>query len=75
MVTDESKKLLTAVGAYTEGLKDKDKTVPAVREITSGGKQIFHLSLPLKLAPMRKRPVKTGPLLKRLKDCRLLGNS
>ena len=33
MVTDESKKLLTAVGAYTEGLKDKDKTVPAVREI------------------------------------------
>ncbi|MEC9278302.1 MAG: hypothetical protein VYC23_03255, partial [Chloroflexota bacterium] len=33
MVTDGSTKLLTAVGAYTEGLKDKDKTVAAVREL------------------------------------------
>lgn len=33
MATDESGKLLTAVGAYTEELKEKDKTASAVREL------------------------------------------
>lgn len=33
MVNDETKKLLPAVGTYTEGLRDKDKTPAAVREL------------------------------------------
>ena len=33
MAIDESGKLLTAVGAYTGGLKEKDKTASAVREL------------------------------------------
>ena len=33
MANDETTKLLPAVGTYTEGLKDKDKTPAAVREL------------------------------------------
>jgi len=33
LVNDETKKLLPAVGTYTEGLRDKDKTPAAVREL------------------------------------------
>ena len=33
MENDQSTKLLSAVGAYTEELKDKDKTTAAVREL------------------------------------------
>ena len=33
MANDETKRLLPAVGTYTEGLRDKDKTPAAVREL------------------------------------------
>ena len=33
MVSSDSNKLITTVGAYTENLKEKDKTPSAVREL------------------------------------------